>query len=46
MVASAGAVPWPPALIGGAVTTPFSWRWVFVGEAVVCMLVLAVSAGG
>jgi EmrB/QacA subfamily drug resistance transporter len=42
MIAAAGAIAVAVGpLIGGAVTTYASWRWVFVGEVVVVLVILA-----
>lgn len=38
--AAAAAVATGP-IIGGYVTTEFSWRWVFLAEAALCMVILA-----
>lgn len=44
IVASAGAVAVAAGpLIGGVVTTAFSWRWVFAGEVVVVAVILLVA---
>jgi EmrB/QacA subfamily drug resistance transporter len=44
MIAAAGAVAVAVGpLLGGAVTTYASWRWVFVGEVVVVLVILAMS---
>jgi EmrB/QacA subfamily drug resistance transporter len=43
-IAAAGAIAVAVGpLLGGAVTTFASWRWVFVGEVVVVLVILAVS---
>lgn len=44
MIAAAGAIAVAVGpLVGGAVTTFASWRWVFVGEVVVSMVLLVLS---
>ncbi len=43
-VAAAGAIAVAAGpIIGGAVTTSFSWRWVFVGEVFVAMTILVLA---
>ncbi len=44
LIAAAGAMAVAAGpLVGGAVTTFFSWRWVFAGEVVVVIAILAVT---
>jgi MFS family permease len=44
MAASAIAVAVGP-LLGGIATTYFSWRWVFVGEVLIVLVILALARG-
>lgn len=46
LVASAGAIAVAVGpLVGGLVTTYFSWRWVFAGEVLIVLAILALARG-